>query len=459
MERQNWRRYQRTLKKTVTSRKRARWLEKYSPFFPWAMAIIFSLFFSFSGSSCRTGESHPVTSVDPVQVTPKQFLFSKNDIKTIFNQNTFINLQDKNFKFAVADKILHVETSLDMPLQHYLLDRIEEVKRMKLGKPRYIGIVAIDPETGRVLAMTSFDKEDSQSNRCLSSEFPAASLFKIVTASAAIESGALNPGSTLEYNGGKYTLYRSQLDDRKNRYTNRVTLKQSFAESINPIFGKIGANTLKKDLLLEYAEAFYFNHDINFELPLPQSSFEASDNPYERAELASGFNRRTQISPLHSALLSATILNHGKLLEPTIIDRITNEQGEVLYKNDVKLINKTLSEETSEALKYMMEATIKSGTAKKAFRGCKRDPVLSKLFIGGKTGSISNRQNDLKYDWFAGFAEEKNGSKKIAIAVIVAHEKYLGPRACNYAKLAMKTFFQNVYARTLPKTNKEDYRS
>ena len=468
IENQSWRSYQLTLKRTVLAKKRARLVAQYSPLFPWSLSILFALFFSFGGSACQTGSptkkttasSIPVTDataqqeigakekVSPsyqVPETPEQQppLYSKNDIKKLIDQDNFLNLQDKCFTVAMPDKTLTVETSLDIPLQRFLLDRLEEVKQMKNGQPRHIGIVAINPEDGSVIAMASFDKDGQMSNHCLMSDSPAASIFKIVTASAAIEKGWLNPMSSLEYTGNKYTLYQSQLKENNNKYANRVTLKQSFAESINPIFGKIGVHMLKKDLLTEFADAFCFNHNINFELPVSISPFEPSDNPYELAELACGFNRKTYLSPLHGALLTSVFLNQGRLIEPTIIEKITDENGTLLYKSNVKLINNPLSKETSEAVKNMMAATVQSGTARKAFRGFQRDPILSKLFIGGKTGSICNKTKELRYDWFSGFAEEKNGSKKIAVSVVVAHEKLLGPRAGNYAKLTMKTFFNN----------------
>ncbi len=367
-------------------------------------------------------------------------------MRNIFNASTFTNLEDKSFKFAMDNRIINVDTSLDISLQQFLLSKIDRLKKINRGKPRYLAIVAVEPSTGRVISMASFDKNHPENNHCISGEFPAASIFKIVTASAAVDACGMTPESRIDYNGGKYTLYKSQLKNRKNRYTNRVSLKQSFAQSINPVFGKLGAHKLGKNVLEEYAGAFGFNREIDFELPLSPSIFSISDTPYQWAEIASGFNRETLISPIHSALLGAAILNSGRLIEPTIIDLIKDENGKVLYKNQVNTICSALSSDASLAIKSLMHSTIKSGTARKAFRGYRRDRILSKLKIGGKTGSISNKKRNLRYDWFVGFAEEKNGSKQMAISIVVAHEKYLGTRASDYARLAMKEYFKNYYA-------------
>jgi peptidoglycan glycosyltransferase len=89
-----------------------------------------------------------------------------------------------------------------------------------------------------------------------------------------------------------------------------------------------------------------------------------------------------------------------------------------------------------------MAATVSYGTCSRTFRGYRRDRILSKLVIGGKTGSINNKSNELHYDWFVGFCEEKNGPKKLALAALVVHNKLLREKAQVFARLAMKYYFK-----------------
>jgi membrane carboxypeptidase/penicillin-binding protein len=110
-------------------------------------------------------------------------------------------------------------------------------------------------------------------------------------------------------------------------------------------------------------------------------------------------------------------------------------------------MSQAIDANASQTLNLLMENTIKSGTGRKAFRRYRRDKILSKLTIGGKTGSIDNKVHDARYDWFVGFAEEKKGEKKIAVSVIVAHEKYIGLRATYYARIAMKKYFKDVFTK------------
>jgi cell division protein FtsI/penicillin-binding protein 2 len=211
------------------------------------------------------------------------------------------------------------------------------------------------------------------------------------------------------------------------------------------VFGKIGVNYLGKNTLEKYAEAFDFNKNIDFEIEIAPSFVNISDEPYQWAEVACGFNNKTKISPLHGAMMASAIINQGSIMEPTIVDQIISEKGEIIYRNRLVTINQAITPRASNILNQLMVATIRSGTCKKAFRGYRKDNILSKLNIGGKTGSIDNKFHDARYDWFVGFAEEKDGSKKIAVSVIVAHEKYIGLRASYYARIAMKKYFLNYF--------------
>ena len=303
----------------------------------------------------------------------------------------------------------------------------------------------MEAKTGRVLSMVSYGKNNPGSDICTNSAYPAASIFKIITSAAAIEKCGFNCNTPVSFNGNKYTLYKRQLKKRLNKYTNRMSFKKAFAESVNPIFGKIGIHDLGKAALESYATAFGFNRNFNFEIPLQPSSLIISDNPYNWAEIACGFNNETLISPLHGALMVSIILNNGELIEPTLIDKIIQE-NQVVYQRNSHPGSYRINPNTATTLKKLMNATIISGTASKSFSGFKRDKILSKLNIGGKTGSINNNKEQLKYDWFQGFAEEKNGSKKIILSVLVVHEKFIGTRAARYSRMAIKEYFKNYYA-------------
>jgi cell division protein FtsI/penicillin-binding protein 2 len=101
-------------------------------------------------------------------------------------------------------------------------------------------------------------------------------------------------------------------------------------------------------------------------------------------------------------------------------------------------------------MRELMKTTIRSGTVRRTFRKYRRDKIISRLEIGGKTGTINNKTDDIKYEWFVGYAQDKGGDSKLIVSVLVAHQKYIGIRASQYAIMAFKKYFKTQFAKTTP---------
>ncbi len=437
----SWQKYQADLQRV---KKFNRLKKKTLRYFLLVLVLIFVV---YGGAACLSriaGRYAPLFSSSNHQVEADSSfepnLAGKKEVQAVLANTNLMNIEEETVSVNYHQHKYQVDTSIEVPLQKYLLNKLD------LSTSRYIGIVIMNPVTGRILAMTGFDRTDKSNNTCVDSKFPAASIFKIVTVAAGIEKCGFSSTSNFTFNGGKYTLYKYQLKDRKNRWTNTISLRDSFAQSVNPVFGKIGANYLGKEYLEEYAGAFGFNQPINFEIPLSQSRVIITDEVYQWAEVACGFNRDTVMSPLHGAILCGAIVNGGVLMEPTIVDRIYDENGDLYYKSEPRKIGLAVTPKVSRQISEMMKATIKSGTSRKAFRSARRDKVLKKLVIGGKTGSISSRKvKHVRYDWFVGFAADRKGDEKLAVSVMVAHQEYIGKRAGYYARIIMKEYFRNYF--------------
>ena len=450
----SWRVYQEYLRRNQhpprqarrkRTRRRRRWLA--GGVFVVVLAIAASVF--FSGKKGKTVTPRPASPpvetpppmVQPPQPAPKTALIKKADVHILLGNTQLMNVVEQPVRVSFDHRSFLVHTSLDLDLQQYLLKKMDRVNS------RYIGIVAMQPDTGRLLSMAGFNRIDPHQDPCLVADYPAASLFKIVTAAAVIEEKGYTAQTRLKFNGYKHTLYKRQLTDRTNRYTNVISFRDSFAQSVNPVFGKIGALYLDQQALEAYGDAFAFNREIEFELPWPMSRLEVGQESYRRAEIASGFNRQTTISPLHGAVLVSAIVNNGDPVEPTLVDRIDDTAGHKVYQNTPRFLPPAVSPRTAGVLDQLMAATIKSGTARKPFRGHTRNTVLSRLKLGGKTGSIYNRKHDARFDWFVGYAVEKNGPEKIVVSVVVAHEKYIGIRASRYGRMIIERHFKNYFTK------------
>jgi cell division protein FtsI/penicillin-binding protein 2 len=383
-------------------------------------------------------EPRPALAGSP-QRPPARFI-GKPEVQQLLAGEHFLNLQESRFQIKRSNSCFTVQTTLDPRLQQALMQRLDQ------KHSRFIGIVVLDPDDGRVLALAGYDKASPAANPCLDSRFPAASIFKIITAAAAVETRDLEADSVLNFQGGKHTLYRSQIDAKPSKNANRVSLKESFAQSINPVFGKLGAQQLGPEVLESYAEAFGFNQEIDFELPIRPSRIELPERAFGLAEIASGFNRATRISPLHGAMMAAAIVNRGRWVAPSVVDWISNDKDQVIYQGRTAPGEQVIAPETAAVLRELMQATVQSGTAHKEFQKLHGDKVLSRLEIGGKTGSMGDGTGGMRYDWFVGYAREPRGNERLVFSVVVAHEEYIGTRAIAYAAAAIKEYFTGYFA-------------
>jgi len=307
--------------------------------------------------------------------------------------------------------------------------------------PDYGAFVAIDASTGRILSMISYsrDKAQQQQNLALRSSFPSASVFKVVTAAAAIEGEKLSPESIVPFDGRNHTLYRSNImKTNVTRWTRYVTMKEAFAKSINTVFGKMGAYTVGAAKLRDYAQRFGFNRKISSDMPVQEGHAPITDDPWELAETASGYTRDNTMSPLQGALIAAAIANNGVMMEPYVVDSIFTSNGVQVYAAERRVASLTVDAGTAEEIRQLMRETVAHGTSRKAFHGFfKKD--LAGLDVGGKTGSLTGMDPPGKYDWFVGYGSD--GQRKIAMAALTIHQKLWRVKSSYLARRAMETYF------------------
>lgn len=309
--------------------------------------------------------------------------------------------------------------------------------------PLYGASVLIHPETGRVLSMVSYTKngvEPISDKLYLKSIFPAASIFKTVTAVAAIEKSGLTPDSKLKTVGPNHTLYLRQLKENLKDYR-LVSFRDSYAYSYNPVFGRIGLFLVGADGLNEFALRFGFNSEPPFILKNETPVFEYPDSSFAIAEVASGFNQSTCISPLFGAMIAGTVTSKGKISVPTVIDSVLDIKDEkVIYRKKHKLWRKPFSASTADKLAELMKAVPRYGTARKSFKFVKKSYRFKDIEYGGKTGSV-DKDGLGKIDWFVGYASHKDDpTQRVAVAVVTVHDSnwtihssYLGAEIMRHA--------------------------
>jgi peptidoglycan glycosyltransferase len=434
----SWRDYQKNLRK-ITRRKhylkRTPWLGLYGCAIFVLLAIV-----AYAGSwlFAHLGETVPREETKEESAGPQRL--SKADLPHILEG------LDPDGRGGGGDLIVvregaefRVETSFDGALQNYVTDFLRRTMTHQAAA------VVMRPDNGQVLAMSTYDPHNAaeKENLCLKSQFPAASLFKIVAAAAAIEARGFTPDRTLAYRGGRYTLYKSQLKQAQGRNTNTISFKNAFSRSVNPVFGRIGIYDLGRDLLRDYAGRFLFNLPIPFDLPLPRSRIDVPEDDFGLAEIASGFNKRTLISPLHAVLMAAAVANNGTIMEPWVVKSIRDKSGMTLYRAASSRLASPIKEETAGKMRILMGETVLRGTCRSAFSSLRRKRAFKDVEFGAKTGTINDSLNEYKYDWLAAYALPGSGSGGICIAVLAVHGEKLGIRAKDIGRFIINKHFSS----------------
>ena len=289
----------------------------------------------------------------------------------------------------------------------------------------WAAVVVLEPATGRVLAMVEHS-EAAPGLRGLpvKAVFPAASIFKLVTASALLEEG-VSPDDESCYHGGKRRVSESLLSD-STRDHQCVSLSEALGRSANVVFAKLTHRYLDAEKLRAAAELFRFNRPISFAIPTEPSLAAVPDEPLELARTGAGFGD-VFLSPLHGALIAAVAANHGLWRAPILFER------DVATAPDPERI---LSEDRAAALTMMMEETVTHGTARRFFR------LRELRGAVGKTGSLADRNPFRDYSWFVGFAPRED--PKIAVAAVVVNEPRWRIRAPWLAREAMRLGLEAV---------------
>ena len=290
-----------------------------------------------------------------------------------------------------------------------------------------VGIIQ-DPYTGEILAMSSSNKnlvtgileDDYKSdNWALQAAFPAASIFKIITSAAGIDSGKLTPNSNF-------------ISEQK-RY---MKVWKAFAASHNGVFGRM-ARQIGRETLEKYTLLFGFNRPFFFDLPVTKSIADFPQKQVQFEEAAAGLNKSFLISPIHVSNMVSTVINNGRTLKPYLVDYVMRKD-KLVFKRKPFMLGKPIKVETATLMHKMMYATTAVGTAKKGFGGYKTCPNLAKL-CGGKTGTLTGAYPNYLFTWFGGFT--KITGKTLAITTLVGQSDHSAVKAPSVAgQIAFELF-------------------
>jgi penicillin-binding protein A len=299
-------------------------------------------------------------------------------------------------------------------------------------------VVALDPATGKILAMASTPSYDPNQlsshdpssiraaynklandegnpllNRAINARYPPGSAFKVIVAAAALQNGR-NPETLLDCPSA-YTLpgTRTQLHNFADESCSapRVTMQNALTFSYNTAFAKLGVDLGQSEIRAAAAN-FGIGTGDPLETPLRVSPSSLGDIPDAAALAQSSIGQRdVALTPLQAAMIASAVSDNGVLMTPYLVDRVEAPDLTVLDTTQPKQLSTAVSPEVAAQLTQMMKSVVDRGTGTKA--------QIPNVLVAGKTGTAENAPDQPPHAWFIGFAHQ-NG-KQVAVAVVIEH--------------------------------------
>lgn len=313
-----------------------------------------------------------------------------------------------------------LQISLDYNIQSYIQQQAEILLEEKEAEA--VQVICMDPQTGEILAMVnvpefdlnnpftivSSDGEESETydedalnqmwrNGCISDTYEPGSTFKIITAAAALEEGAVELEDSFNCSGS-ITVEGTTISCHNVSGHGTQTFIEAIQNSCNPVFISLGLE-LGSDTFYSYFEKFGLLSSTNIDLPGEASTIMHELENINAVELATiSFGQSFQITPIQLATTVSSIVNGGARVTPHLGMNILDEAGNIIEILEYEIEEDIVSDETSETMQMLLESVVSEGSGINAY--------IEGYEIGGKTATSETipRSEDKYISSFIGFA-------------------------------------------------------
>lgn len=327
-----------------------------------------------------------------------------------------------------------LRTTLDADAQRLAIDLLEQ------ANPRSGGAaVVLDPRSGAVRVMASVPGYDPNAirdnrefrrlnadetrkpliNRALQFGYAPGSTFKVVTLSAAIDSGTFEPGDTID-GSNDVEISGVPLPNAGGQSYGQLDLRTALAQSVNTAFAQI-AERVGKETMRKYMRRFGFESKPQLDYPKNEMSAAGEYRDGELIPVTSRFvdvgrmgigQDKLQVPALQMALVAAAVANDGTLMRPHVGDRFVDTDGRTTKRIDDEVQSEVMSEETAQFVTEAMVANVNEGTGTAA--------QIPGVQVAGKTGTAETVQTGAGAEnnlWFIGFAPADDPEVAFAVTV------------------------------------------
>jgi len=263
---------------------------------------------------------------------------------------------------------------------------------------------------------------------------PSASVFKIVTSAALLETGRVTPQSEVCVAGGMRQIERRHLEAPRSGKIACGPFGLALGHSRNAVYAQLVTRHLLRDDLARMAQNFGFNDYVPFDVPVRVGTLELPYGDLELARTAAGFEN-VSLSPLGGAYLAYQVASAGQRRSLHIVE----QAGEYQRPAHPRRLGQTMRPFTAYQLMRMMEVTVHGGTSMEAFTDEHGMSVLKDIRVAGKTGTLKPSPSAPTTSWFVGFAPSRR--PEVVVSVVLNNRSVWRSKANELARDLLLGYF------------------
>jgi penicillin-binding protein A len=313
-------------------------------------------------------------------------------------------------------------------------------------------VVALDPRTGAIKVMVALPSYDdnhpdargpnvSTFNRATQSGYPPGSTFKVVTATAAIDSGQYTPNSIVNGDSPK-TISGVPLSNDLNQSFGPITLTKALTDSVNTVWAQV-AEHVGRATMTKYMKRFGFYSKPPLDYPPEQLAasrpFSSRGRPYPPGSPNEDIGRigigqgGLAVTPLQMAMVASAVANGGKLMAPQLANKVVDSTGRTVRTYKPSVYSQVMSPSAAQQITQMMKTVVDEGTGTPA--------RLGNISVAGKTGTaqVGLIGSNLTQPWFIGFAPVQNPKVAVAVTIERSQGGFGGTVAAPIARSVIQT--------------------
>ena len=343
---------------------------------------------------------------------------------------------------------VNITLTIDLDLQLAAERELDNI--MLKYTPEHALILAMDPNTGEILAMASrpnfdpnnyqdYDTETINRNLPIWMTYEPGSTFKITTLAASLEEQTVNLFEDTFYDGGSVNVDGATIHCWKSGGHGAQTYLEVVENSCNPGFVSLGQK-LGTNTLMSYISKFGFGEKTGIDLNGESTGILFNPDKMGVVELATtSFGQGISVTPIQQVTAVSAVVNGGSLYEPYLVKSMQEpETNSIIYLKEPVLRRKVISEETSKLARYALESVVANGSGRNAY--------IENYRVGGKTGTAQKVEDGHYMDGnyilsFIGFMPADN--PEIVVYVAIDHPvgvvQYGGTVAAPVAKSILET--------------------